>query len=210
MLLVSDEIDRYCHAHTRGESTLLLEVSAYTKSQRSDSGMLTGRSEGQLLKLLTQSMGARRVLEIGTFTGYSALSFAEGLAEDGRIITCEVNPENAAIAQKFFNKSPHGSKIELKLGSALETLSTLKAGFDLVFIDADKENYPAYYEASLALLRKGGLLIIDNSLWSGTVLNPTTPEATAIAALNDRIASDPRIENVLLTVRDGINLVRKL
>ncbi len=210
MLLVADEIDRYCHARTRGESTLLQEVSAYTKSQRSDSGMLTGRSEGQLLKLLTQSTGARRVLEIGTFTGYSALSFAEGLPEDGHIVTCEVNPENAAIAQSFFNKSPHGSKIELKLGPALETLSTLNAGFDLVFIDADKENYPAYYEASLALLRKGGLLIIDNSLWSGKVLNPTTPEATAIATLNDRIASDTRIENVLLTVRDGINLVRKL
>ncbi|MCB9666823.1 MAG: class I SAM-dependent methyltransferase [Myxococcales bacterium] len=209
MLLVADEIERYCHAHTSGESALLQEVAAYTKSQRSDAGMLTGKTEGQLLKLLAQLSGARRVLEIGTFTGYSGLSFAEGLPADGHIVTCELNPANAAIAQGFFDRSPHGKKIEVKVGPALDTLASLTPGFDLAFLDADKENYPRYYEASLALVRQGGLVIIDNSLWSGAVLEPTTPEATAIATLNDRILKDNRVDNVLLTVRDGVNLVRK-
>lgn len=206
---MNEELERYCFDHTRGESAVARDIASYTKAQRSDAGMLTGRIEGQLLKLLAQACQARRVLEIGTFTGYSALSFAEGLPNDGQVITCEVDPANAAIAQGFFDRSPHGKKIQIKIGPALETLARLEPGFDLAFLDADKENYPAYYEAALELCRPGGLVIVDNSLWSGEVLAPSTPDAKAIATLNDRIAADDRVENVLLTVRDGINLVRK-
>lgn len=209
MQLIPQEVERYCFDHTRGESDIAREIASYTKEHRSDAGMLTGRIEGQLLKLLTQSTQARRVLEVGTFTGYSALSFAEGLPDDGEVITCELDAANAAIAQGFFNRSSHGKKIQIKLGPALETLAHLKPGFDLAFLDADKENYPAYYEAALKLCRTGGLVIIDNSLWSGEVLAPSTADAKAIATLNSRIAADDRVDNVLLTVRDGINVVRK-
>jgi caffeoyl-CoA O-methyltransferase len=172
--------------------------------------MLTGRLEGRLLKLLAALCGAERVLEIGTFTGYSALSMAEGLPDDGRIITCEIEKAHAAMAQRYFDRSPHGKKIEIRLGPALETLASLTGPFDLAFIDADKGNYPAYYERSVELVRPGGLILVDNTLWSGQVLNPQDAESKAIDALNRRIAADARVENVLLTVRDGLQVVRKL
>jgi len=209
MQLIPQEVERYCFDHTRGESTIAREIASYTKEHRSDSGMLTGRIEGQLLKLLAQSTQARRVLEVGTFTGYSALSFAEGLPDDGEVITCELDAANAAVAQGFFDRSAHGKKIRIKVGPALDTLAGLQPGFDLAFLDADKENYPAYYEAAIGLCRTGGLVIIDNSLWSGEVLSPSTADAKAIATLNSRIATDDRVDNLLLTVRHGINLVRK-
>jgi caffeoyl-CoA O-methyltransferase len=174
--------------------------------------MQVGRVEGGLLKLLVAVSGARRVVEIGTFTGYSALSMAEGLPDDGELITCDINPEAARVAQSFFDRSPHGKKISLRLGDALETLRKLPRdlSIDLAFIDADKERYVDYYEEIVPRLRKNGLIAADNTLWSGSVVDPQTESARAIARYNDHVMADPRVENVLLSVRDGLMLARKL
>jgi len=208
MDLIPAPIDRYCYERTKREPEPLPALATATAAIPG-AGMLTGRVEGRLLCLLAKLMGAKRVLELGTFTGYSALSLAEGLPEGGKVITCEVDAQHAEIAQSWFAKSPHGNKVELRFGPALATLVTLEGAFDLAFIDADKESYPAYYEACLAKLRPGGLLIIDNTLWSGKVLSPTEPSAKAIDGLNRQIERDERVENVLLSVRDGVHLVRK-
>ncbi len=174
-----------------------------------ESDMLTGRVEGRLLMLTVKMSGAKNVLECGTFTGYSALSMAEALPEDGKVITCERDPERRKIAEEYFSKSPHGKKIEIRFGDALEFLRKEDAPFDLVFLDADKERYPEYYEEAVKKLRPGGIIVIDNTLWEGEVLKPESDAAKAIAQMNDRIVNDSRVENVLLTVRDGIQLVRK-
>jgi caffeoyl-CoA O-methyltransferase len=172
--------------------------------------MLTGRLEGRLLRILAALLGARRILEVGTFTGYSALSMAEGLAPDGRLITLELDPDHAAAARANFAASPFADRIELLEGPALESIAGLDGPFDLVFIDADKPNYAAYYEAALRLLSPAGLIAIDNTLWSGRVLEPSDDESTqAIVALNDRLVSDPRVEVLQLPVRDGLTLIRR-
>jgi caffeoyl-CoA O-methyltransferase len=134
---------------------------------------------------------------------------AEGMPEDGKVLTCEIEPVHAAMAQRYFDASPHGKKIEIRMGPALETIAGLQGPFDLAFIDADKENYPAYYERTLELIRPGGLILVDNTLWSGLVLKPHDRESIAIDAVNKRIIRDDRVENVLLTVRDGLQVVRK-
>jgi len=209
MDIVDKALEQYAFAHTRPEPQLLRELAEETHARMAAPQMLTGRLEGRLLKLLSAVSGAKRVLEIGTFTGYSALSLAEGMPEDGRVITCEIEKAHAAMAQRYFDRSPHGRKIEIRMGPALETLAALAGPFDLAFIDADKENYPAYYERVADLIRPGGLILVDNTLWSGQVLEPRDTESRAIDAVNRRIAEDPRMENVLLTVRDGIQLIRK-
>jgi caffeoyl-CoA O-methyltransferase len=172
--------------------------------------MLSGRHEGRFLKLLLSLIGARDVVEIGTFTGYSALSMAEALPADGRLITCDVDLEVADIARRYFARSPHGSKIDLRLGPALATIATLAGPFDAAFIDADKGGYGAYYEALVNKIRPGGLILVDNTLWSGGVLAPADDDARAIDALNRRMASDPRIELVILPLRDGLSVARRL
>ncbi|MDB5103392.1 MAG: Caffeoyl-CoA O-methyltransferase [Fibrobacteres bacterium] len=209
MDIVDKDLERYAFDHTSPEPDLLRRLSEETHAKMQMPQMLTGRLEGRLLKLLAQTSGAKRILELGTFTGYSALSMAEGIPEDGKVVTCEIDPVNAAMAQRYFDASPHGRKIEIRLGPALETLEGLAAPFDMAFIDADKENYPAYYEKALDLIRPGGLVLIDNTLWSGLVLKPHDRETIAIDAVNRRIAGDERVENVLLTVRDGLQVVRK-
>lgn len=172
--------------------------------------MLTGKIEGRLLKMLVALTGAKSILEIGMFTGYSALSLAEALPEDGRLLTCDIDEEVAKLAQEYFARSLHGSKITVQLGPALETLSKTNQTFDLVFLDADKENYVEYYQSIIPKLNSNGLLVIDNCLWSGKVLEPQAETDVAIHKLNQLIVTDPRVENVVLTVRDGVNLVRKL
>jgi caffeoyl-CoA O-methyltransferase len=208
MDLIPAPIERYAYERTRKEPEPLPALATAT-SQMSGAGMLTGRVEGRFLCMLVRLMGAKRILELGTFTGYSALSMAEGLPDDGQLITCELDQTHADISRSWFAKSPHGRKIELRLGPALASIATLEGSFDLAFIDADKENYPAYYQACLGKLRSGGLLVIDNTLWSGKVLSPSEPSAQAIDSLNRVIERDDRVENVLLTVRDGVHLVRK-
>ena len=209
MDIIDKGLERYAYEHTAPEPALLQRLSDETHAGMQMPQMLTGRLEGRLLKLLVLMSGARRVLEIGTFTGYSALSMAEGLPEDGSVETCEIEAAHATMAKRYFDASPHGKKIRIRMGPALATLESLQGPFDLAFIDADKENYPAYYEKVIGLIRPGGLLLLDNTLWSGRVLRPQDPESIAIHTLNGRIAKDDRVENVLLTVRDGIQLVRK-
>jgi caffeoyl-CoA O-methyltransferase len=210
--IVTPEIERYVHDHTRARPPLFDELRDYTYANVPDAGMQVGRVEGALLKLLAGISGARRALEIGTFTGYSALCIAEALPDDGELITCDRDPEVTRVARSFFDRSEHGRKIRIALGDALETVRALpeEPAFDLTFIDADKERYLAYYEAVLPRLRRGGLIVADNTLWSGQVLDPQTDSARAIVAFNARVTSDPRVENVLLSVRDGVMLARKL
>lgn len=209
--IVAPELEEYCRAHSTPPGPLLKELAAYTRTHCRSPEMLTGPVEGAFLRMLVQLSGARRVLEIGTYTGYSALSMATGLPDDGELITCDIDPETSAIAQSFFDRSPHRDKIRLLRGRAVRTLKTLAAEppFDFAFLDADKESYIDYYDALLPRLRPGGLLVADNALWSGRVLNPKEKSDHAIAAFNAHVARDPRVEQVLLSVRDGVLLVRK-
>jgi caffeoyl-CoA O-methyltransferase len=209
--VVDERVDAYAEAHTTAPDPLLAELAAETKATMASPQMLTGTVEGRFLELLVHASGARRVLEIGTFTGYSALSMAAALPEDGRIDTLDIEPRHAEVAQRYFDRSPHGTKIVLHLGPALETLERLEGEFDLVFVDADKVSYDAYYEAVLPRLSPRGLIAIDNTLWSGRVLSPEEGDESTklIAALNDKIAADERVVCVQLTVRDGVTLVRR-
>jgi caffeoyl-CoA O-methyltransferase len=206
MISLSEKIEEYSERHTRELSDLHERLWQETHEKTSSPGMMVGPIEGALLRLLVRLTAAKRVLEIGMFTGYSALAMAAALPEDGQLITCDVNPETSEIARRYFASSPHGHKIEIKLGPAKETLKNLQGPFDLCFIDADKQGYGAYYDACIDLVRRGGLIVLDNMLQSGRVLNPADPASRIIAALNDRIQRDERVENVLLPIRDGIML----
>jgi caffeoyl-CoA O-methyltransferase len=210
--LVSPEIEQYTHDLTSPRPPLFDELREVTYASMASPHMQVGRVEGTLLKTLCALMDARRVLEIGTFTGFSALCMAEALPDDGEVVTCDIDPEVTRVARAFFDRSPHGHKITIRLGDALETVRRLPADqpFDLVFLDADKERYATYYDAVLPLLRTGGLLVADNTLWSGRVLAPAHATDRAIVAFNRRVTDDPRVENVLLSVRDGMMLARKV
>jgi caffeoyl-CoA O-methyltransferase len=207
--LVPDEIETYAETHTEKPSPLLQALAKETRERMKQYQMLVGPLEGAFLRMLVRLVRARRILEIGMFTGYSALSMAEGLPEDGELITCDVDPEAEVIAQRYFAASPHGRKIRVRMGPALETMKTLSGPFDLVFIDADKENMIAYYERALALVPAGGLIAADNTLWSGRVLEPKAESDRAVAAFNQHVANDARVEKVLLTLRDGVTLAWK-
>jgi caffeoyl-CoA O-methyltransferase len=206
---INEAIEQFAHDHTKPESDLFVRLRDETRRTMALPQMQVDRIEGQYLKMLVRLTGARMVLEIGTFTGYSALMMAEGLPDDGHLITCEVDPKAEAIARRYFAESPHGRKIDLRMGPGLETIKKLSGPFDLAFIDADKPNYSNYYEACLALVKGGGLIVVDNVLWSGKVLDPQDEDTKAIVAINRLIHSDPRVENVCLTVRDGIMLAWK-
>jgi caffeoyl-CoA O-methyltransferase len=209
MNFIDQAVEQYAHDHTKPESELFRRLREETFREMQYPQMQVGRLEGQFLKMLVRLTGARRVLEIGMFTGYSALMMAEGLPDDGHLITCDVNPQAEAIARRYFAESKHGHKIEVRMGPALETIKTLDEPHDLVFIDADKTNYLNYYEAVMPLLRAGGLIVTDNVLWSGRVLQPEDADTRAIVAFNERVEQDPRVDNVCLTVRDGMMLAWK-
>lgn len=205
-----EDLERYAADHTGPVSPLFEEIERETREKTQRPGMLTGRVEGTFLRMLVGISGAHRVVDIGTFTGYSALMMAEGLPEDGVLITCEIAEAHAAIARRFFARSPHGRKIRLEIGPALGTLRRIKDGtVDFVFIDADKGSYILYYEESLRILRPGGLIVADNALWGGRVLSPRDDDERSIASFNRRVREDGRVEKVLLTVRDGVYLIRK-
>lgn len=202
-------VEQFAHDHTKPESALYLRLRDETYATMNSPQMQVGRIEGRFLKMLVRLTGARRILEIGMFTGYSALMMAEGLPDDGRLITCDVNPEAEAIAQRYFNESPDAHKIEIRMGPALDTIKSLSEPIDMVFIDADKTNYSNYYEAVMPLVKPGGLIVADNVLWSGRVLDPKSEDDHAIVAFDELVQSDPRVENVCLTVRDGMMLAWK-
>jgi caffeoyl-CoA O-methyltransferase len=208
--LIPKPIEAYAESCTTNESPLLKALIKETCKKMDNPQMLIGKTEGQFLKLLIRISGAKKILEIGTFTGYSALIMAEGLPDNGRLITCEVSEKSAEIAARYFRKSPHGGKIRLKLAPAIDTLKKMRdESFDFVFIDADKSSYPRYYDESMRVLKRGGLIVADNSLWSGKVIDPEDDDSRAIARFNRKVKRDSRVEKVMLTVRDGLYLIRK-
>jgi caffeoyl-CoA O-methyltransferase len=209
--ITAPAIDEYASVHSAPEPPLLVELARATYDFSDMPQMMVGRLEGRLLKLLVAAIGARRVLEVGTFTGYSALSMAEALPADGELVTCEINERHADMARRFIARSPHGARIRVVVGPAIDTLRQLEPGFDFAFIDADKPMNRAYYEESLRLLRPGGLVAVDNVLRGGAVLNDGDRSESVVATrdFNDFVAGDDRVEGVLLPVRDGVMLVRK-
>jgi caffeoyl-CoA O-methyltransferase len=208
--IVNEQVEEYAAEHTTQLDELFDRLDAETREKTTAPQMMVGRIEGGFLAALVRLTGAKRILELGTFTGYSSISMASALPSDGRIITCDVDPDATAIARRYMDESGHGDKIEIKLRPGLETIATLEGPFDIVFIDADKPNYEAYYEAVLPLLADNGLVIADNVLWSGRVVEPDGDESTqAIKAFNEHVRSDDRVVSVMLTVRDGMTLVQK-
>ncbi len=209
MDFLDEKIENYAFEHTRYEGDLLNRLEKETYENLEIPQMCTGRIEGQLLRLLAKLISARRIIEVGTFGGYATLSMASALPEDGELFTCDLDPPAIAFAKRFFAESEHGKKITLLEGPATETLNTLSGSFDMAFIDADKVNYKNYYEKVLSLIRSGGLIAVDNVLWSGRVLDPKDDSDHAIHNFNQTVKNDSRVEQVLLTVRDGIYLLRK-
>ncbi len=209
--LVPAEIEAYAETHSMPESPVCRALREETQRTMDYAQMLVGPLEGAFLKMMTQLVGATRVLEIGMFTGYSALCFAEALPEDGRVITCEINEQSAALARHYIAQTPVGKKISIRMGPALDTMRTFTGSFDLIFIDADKTNYLNYFRRSLDLLAPNGVILIDNVLWSGEVLKQPPPDEStaAIQELNRTVANDPRVTAVLVTIRDGILVVRR-
>lgn len=208
MELIPKAIEDYVSAHSQPEDGLRQALIEETHSGTEFPQMQSGQVQGLFLKFMVQALGARRVLEVGTFTGFSALMMAEGLPEDGRLITCDVDEVATDIAKRFWAKHPDGKKIELRLGSALDTIATLDETFDFAFIDADKTNYTNYWEAVLPKMRPGGFVAVDNVLWDGRVLDPKEPDDLAIAAFNKHAVQDPRVEVAMITIRDGVTLAR--
>jgi caffeoyl-CoA O-methyltransferase len=210
-LFFPEELERYAHAHTTRPSELMEELERQTKKCVPMSQMLTGRVEGTLLRMLVRISGAKRAVDVGTYTGYSALAMAEGLPPEGELITCEISEDHAELALRFIARSPRANQIRLRLGHALDTLREIPSGStDFVFIDADKLSYPDYYEEGLRILRRGGLIAVDNVFWSGKVLDPKDGDSRAISEFNELVKNDERVEKVMLSVRDGVYLIRKL
>jgi predicted O-methyltransferase YrrM len=203
-------IARYLQEHAVREPEVLQELRAAT-ARVPHSGMQIGADQGQLMAILVKLMGAKRCLEIGTYTGYSALAVALALPPDGRVVCCDVSEEWTAVGKPFWKKAGVEKKIDLRIAPALDTLKKLKGPFDFVFIDADKENYLAYYERCLELVRRGGLIAVDNVLWSGEVANPAAKDAMTLALrrFNERLHRDERIDLAMLSVGDGVTLALK-
>lgn len=210
--LLDEDLARYVEEHAAPEPSLLTELRDETQRTLPDPQMQVGPVEGALLRLLVQISGAKRVLEVGTYSGYSALCMAAGLPEGGKLITCDVDPVATEVARRYFDRSNHAAKIEIHLGPALETIAMLArqgSTFDFVFIDADKTGYVDYWEAALPMLPAGGLIVADNTLWGGHVLAPESDSDKGIVRFNRRVAEDDRVDQVLLAIRDGVMVARK-
>jgi predicted O-methyltransferase YrrM len=208
--VVVPEIDAYTESHTTPPPAELAAVAERTRATLAGSGMMVGAVEGRFLEMLVFALQARLVLEIGTYSGYSALAMAAGLAPGGRIVTCELSPVHAEAARANIADSPYAECIEVAEGPALETVGRLPGPFDFVFIDADKRNYVHYYEAVLEKLAPRGLIAADNTLWSGQVLDPAdmSEDTVGLRAFNDTLSADSRVVCVQLPVRDGVTLIR--
>jgi predicted O-methyltransferase YrrM len=213
MEFIDQELDKYVHQHTEAESDLLNELNRETYLKVLQPRMLSGHVQGRILSMYSKLIQPKCILEIGTYTGYSALCLAEGLAEGGILHTIEKNEELQPIVNRYVERAGLQDKIELHIGDALPIIESMDANFDLVFIDADKTNYLNYYEAVLPKMSAGGCIIADNVLWSGKVLDEmelkNDPDTAALDQFNKAVLADDRVDNVLLPVRDGLMLVRK-
>jgi caffeoyl-CoA O-methyltransferase len=209
--IVSEDLECYAEEHSTPDPELFRRLEAETRATTSVPGMMVGRLEGPFLAWLVRLSGARRVLEIGTFTGYSSISMALALPDGGRIVSLDVNEETTAVARRYAEEAGVGDRIDFRVGPAIEVLDGLDGPWDLVFIDADKASYIDYYEHVLPKLADSGFIVADNVLWSGRVLEADADESTAaIQRFNEHVAADDRVECLMLTVRDGMTLIRPL
>jgi caffeoyl-CoA O-methyltransferase len=208
--IVPEDLERYAEEHTSAHPELLQRLAAETKATLERPQMLTGTIEGRFLEFLVYMTGARRILEIGTYSGYSSISMAAALPAGGRIDTCEVEEKHAEVARRYIEEAGYSDRITVHLGPALETIGRLEGEFDFVFIDADKENYVNYYEAVLPRLTERGVIAADNTLWSGRVIDESDQDESTqeIRGFNDHVRDDDRVIAVMLSVRDGVTLIR--
>jgi caffeoyl-CoA O-methyltransferase len=208
--IVHPPVEEYAELYSTPCGELFERLAEETRQETTLPQMMVGPIEGAFLAFLVHALRAERILELGTFTGYSSISMALALPPGGQVITCDVNEETTAIARRYAEEAGVADRIDFRVGPALDTIAGLDGPFELIFIDADKDNYVNYYEATLPLLAERGVMIADNTLWSGRVADSTDdePSTRAIRSFNERVRDDPRVENVLLTVRDGINLIR--
>jgi caffeoyl-CoA O-methyltransferase len=209
--IVPEDLERYAEEHTSPHPELLQRLAEETKATLQSPQMLTGTIEGRFLEFIVHMTGARRILELGTYSGYSAISMAAALPPGGRIDTCEVEEEHAAVARRYIEEAGYADRIRIHVGPAVDTIGRLEGEFDFVFIDADKENYVNYYEAVLPRLSERGLIAADNTLWSGRVIDEAEQDDStlAIRAFNDHVRDDDRVVCVMLSVRDGVTLIRR-
>jgi caffeoyl-CoA O-methyltransferase len=211
MNFLSEDLENYVVNHSQDEPELLKELERETYKKVIHPRMLSGHLQGRVLSMFSKIMNPAAILEIGTYTGYSAICLAEGLQVNGTIDTIDINEELEELQRSFFDRSGYGKQIKQHIGNALEIIPTLNKSFDLVFIDADKENYAAYFDLVIDKVRKGGIILSDNVLWSGQVLDPekyNDKSTKALVAYNKKLKEDPRVETVLLPIRDGLTLSR--
>ena len=208
--IITENIHKYCKEHTASDNRLLSELEKYTWDNEDVPQMISGQMVGKFLQSIIRMLAAQKIVEVGTFTGYSALQMAEAIPLHGEIHTCELMKKHAATAQSFFNKSDYGKKITIHEGPALKSLEILKAGnFDMAFIDADKSNYLEYYKRCLVLIRAGGVIVLDNMLWSGSVIDPNDDDSKSLRKTGNYIQEDNRVFNMLFPIRDGLMLCIK-
>ncbi|MBL7924882.1 MAG: O-methyltransferase [Bacteroidia bacterium] len=212
MEFIPEEILRYCENHSESESALLNRLNRDTCAKILNPRMLSGHLQGRFLSMISQMLRPGYILEIGTYTGYSALCLAEGLQAGGKLITIDINDELEAFAAGYFKESAFGQAIVQKTGDALLILPDIESNIDLVFIDADKKEYSAYYDLIIDKVRSGGVILTDNVLWSGQVLQPAErqdPDTRSVTAFNEKIKTDPRVQVLMLPLRDGISVIMK-
>lgn len=213
MDILSQELENYLSLHFSPETDLLKKLEKETFQKTTQPQMLSGGYQGRLLSLISKLIRPNRILEIGTFTGYATLCLAEGLSKDGKIITIDRNEELMYLPRKYFAESEYAQQIEVKIGNAMDVLDELDEKFDLIFIDADKSNYINYYEKVLGKMNPGGVILADNVLWYGKVLQETKAndkDTKILKEFNELTSKDPRVESIILPVRDGISLIRKI
>jgi caffeoyl-CoA O-methyltransferase len=213
MEFLDPQLEEFVVKHTEEEPALLQKLNRETYAKVMMPRMLSGHLQGRVLSMLSHMIQPERILEIGTYTGYSALCFAEGLKESGKIITIDINEELESMVRSFIKEAGLEDKVDYRIGNALDIIPELKESFDIVFIDADKENYGRYYEMVIDKVRKGGYIIADNVLWSGKVLlekEKMDKDTEAIVHFNQKVQDDPRVQNVLFPIRDGLMIARKL
>lgn len=212
MRFFDPDLEKYMEDHSTPEAEVLQDLARQTHLQKIQPQMLSGHLQGIGLKMFSYMLRPKRILEIGTFTGYSAICLAQGLTEDGQLHTIDIDEELESMAKGYFEKAALKDKIKMHIGSALDIIPELEETWDMVFIDADKDNYAAYYDLVLPRLRNGGFILADNVLWSGKVIdkNDNDKDTLGIRAFNNKVSSDPRVENVMLSLRDGLMIARKI